>query len=150
MTVILNLPLTGVPKRTILDMAFEGCGLAGFDFDRTAEEIVAALRKLNAMMREWPWSLAGYNQPAYGAGLPEELSNIAEGAENAVADELAVRIAPGLGLTVSPEQRAKAATSRSTFVAQFGSLPSSDLAGSTPLGSGSRRWYRGAAFSGRA
>lgn len=145
MTVILNLPVTGVPKRTILDMAFESVGLPGSEFDRSAEEQTAALRKLNAMMKEWPWSLARYNQPSYGVGLPEELSNIPGDAESAVSAELALRIAPGLGLTLSPEQRAMRAQTRAMFVATYVTIPTCDIVGGTPLGAGNR--WSGRRFS---
>lgn len=140
MTVTLNIGAAGVPKRTILDMAFESAGLAGFELDRTAEEQTAALRKLNAMMKEWPWSLAAYNQPSYSVGLPEELSNIPGDAESAVSDELAMRIAPGLGLSLSAEQRAVRAQTRAMFVATYTTIPSCDLPGGVPLGSGHRWW----------
>ena len=86
--ITLSLPAGGRLKSDILDLAFDDCGAAGFAFDRTPEEQSAALRKLNALMLERPWSLLGYRQPTYGAGLPEEQSGIPDFAFNTVAQYL--------------------------------------------------------------
>lgn len=141
MTVILNIP-AGRIKRDIIELAFDDCGLAGYEFDRTPEEQNMALRKLNAMMLEWPWSQLGYAQPTYGVGRAEDASGLPDEAVNAVAQYLALRIAPGIGNTLSPEQRASMARSLQTMQAQIAVVPVMRQRANTPLGSGRRRWGR--------
>src|SRR6185437_322541 len=57
-------------KRVIVEMAFEEIGLAGYEFDTTAEEYASALRRLDAIMAEWRTSSLdiGYNAPAVVGG----------------------------------------------------------------------------------
>lgn len=140
MTITLSLP-TGRPKRDIIELAFDDCGLAGYEFDRTADEQTMALRKLNAMMDEWPWSLLGYSQPAYGVGQIEEPSGIPNEAVSTVGQYLARRIVPGMGGAVSDDLKATLARSFSVLLAQTATIPDMSLPGNTPLGSG-RRGYR--------
>lgn len=140
MSVTLTIP-TGRPKREILELAFDDCGLAGYEFDRTPEEQSMALRKLNALMLEHPWNKLGYTQPAYGVGLAEEPSGLPDTAINAVAQYLALRIAPGIGNTLSAEQKATMSRSLSLLQSEVATLPKMDLAGSTVRGTGNR-WSR--------
>ncbi len=137
MTVFISLP-EGRPKRDIIELAFDDCGFAGYEFDRTPEEQSMALRKLNALMMEWPWSQLGYDQPSYGVGQVEGPSGLPDEAINAVAQHLALRIAPGLAATLSPEARASMAQSRATLFAQIATVPTMPMPGNTPRGTGHR------------
>lgn len=142
MTVVLSIP-AGRPKRDIIELAFDDCGLAGYEFDRTPEEQSMALRKLNALMLEHPWNQLGYTQPAYGVGLAEEPSGLPDDTINAVAQYLALRIVPGIGASLSPEQKATMARSLALLQSEYAVIPTMDLAGSTVRGSGqrnSRHW----------
>lgn len=139
MTIVISTPV-GRPKRDIIELAFDDCGLAGYEFDRSPEEQGVALRKLNALMMEWPWNQLGYNQPSYGAGQVEGPSGIPDFAINAVAQYLALRIAPGIGNTLSPEARASMVQSRATLFAQLATVPSMAMPGNTPRGTGQRFW----------
>jgi len=149
MTITLSLPLGGKLKSEILDMAFDDCGAAGFAFDRTPEEQSAALRKLNALMLEQPWSLLTYAQPSYGAGLPEEQSGIPDFAVNAVAQYLALRIAPGMGGTLSPEATKALGRSLLTMQSQLATIPTTQLPGNTVRGAGRNRYTRRYPYTGR-
>jgi hypothetical protein len=137
MTVTISLPV-GRPKRDIIELAFDDCGLAGYEFDRTPEEQGMALRKLNALMMEWPWSGLGYSQPSYGTGQVEGPSGIPDSAINAVAQYLALRIAPGMGNALSPELRASMASSKAVLFAQLAVIPDMALPGNTTRGTGNR------------
>lgn len=128
MTVVLNTNDGGPAKRDIIEMAFEDCGSAGYEFGRTPEEVASALRKLNVLMAEW--SEAGininYNQPDYGAGDPEEGSGIPLSAMGAVAGFLALRIAPQMGVALPPEQRTALGMSYNRLLSstyQMGAMP---------------------------
>lgn len=147
--ITLFLPAGGRLKSDILDIAFDDCGAAGFAFDRTPEEQSAALRKLNALMLEQPWSLLGYKQPTYGAGLPEEQSGLPDFAVNAVAQYLALRIAPGMAVTLSPEATRAMGRSLLTMQSQLATIPSIELPGNTVRGSGHNRYSRRYPYTGR-
>lgn len=147
--ITLSLPTGGKLKSDILDLAFDDCGAAGFAFDRTPEEQSAALRKLNALMLELPWALLGYSQPTYGAGLPEEQSGIPDFAFNTVAQYLALRIAPGMAVSLSPEATRAMARSLMTMQGEMASVPTAQLPGNTVRGSGHNRYTRRYPYSGR-
>lgn len=133
MTILVSIP-EGRPKRDIIELAFDDCGLAGYEFDRTPEEQTMALRKLNAMMMEWPWSLLGYRQPTYAVGLPEEPSGVPDDTVNTIAQYLAQRIAPGIGTSLPPEQRATMARSLSLLQAQYAKVPDTTVPDGFPRG----------------
>ena len=147
MTITISVPV-GRPKRDIIELAFDDCGLAGYEFDRTPEEQSMALRKLNALMLEWPWNKLGYAQPAYGAGQVEGASGLPDAAINAVAQYLALRIAPGIGNTLSAESRASMAHSRAVLFGEIATIPDMSLPGNTARGQGNR--YRASPFTPRA
>jgi len=142
MTTIIPTPV-GVPKRVILDTAFEECSLAGYEFDREPEEITMGLRRLNMMMAEYPWNQLAYEQPDYGQGLPEDLSGLPTKAVNAVAMHLALRIAPALGRGLAPEQRAALAVSRANLFAELATIPAVEPAQTSLRGAGWRFWRGG-------
>lgn len=134
-TIVIN--ETGPLKRDIIEMAFEECGSAGFEFERDPDEVVAALRRLNTMMREWPWNRLGYVQPDYGAGAPEERSGIPDAALGAVAGYLALKIAPMLGATLSTETKTALSKSYLLVLAAVSKPPRLHM-GMTPRGAGAR------------
>jgi hypothetical protein len=101
MTILVTVDPGGPTKGAIIDLMFGDLGINDYD----ADETVKALLRLNAMMREHPWSLLGYEQPDYGAGLTTDESGIVDDALLAVASNLAIVVAPTKGKTLSPEQR---------------------------------------------
>jgi hypothetical protein len=138
MTVILPLGTIGPPKRQIIELAFGDIGTAGYEFGRTPEEIADALLRLNALMREWPFSTLGYVQPDYGVGSPDDLSGIADEWLSVVASKLALRICPMMGATLSPEARTAMATSMALLHAAAATIPTMPFSAATPAGAGTR------------
>jgi hypothetical protein len=138
--VTISLTTTGRKKRDIVEMALEICGLAGFEFEHTPEEISSTLRILDTMMAEHPWNLTGYNAATYGAGLPEDLSGLAEIDVSAVVHHLALRRAPGLGASLSPEAKASITRSYGDLTARYASIVTMPLGPNTVRGSGKRRF----------
>lgn len=138
---ILTISDSGPLKRDIIEMAFEECGSAGYEFERDPEEVKSALRKLNAMMREWPWNTLGYVQGDYAEGQPAEFSGIPEHALSAVSGYLALRIAPAMGASLSPEMKSTLSRSYSLVVSEAATkiVPTLRTATSTVLGSGRTR-----------
>lgn len=141
MTTLIPLPDTGQPKRVILDIAFEERGLAGYEFDRDAEEISMALRRLNAMMSQWPWSLIPFDRPTRGQGRPEDPSGLPDNAVQAVAMHLASLLRIGEPLTA--EQKANAVTARKTLFSEYvtPAVPRVEIPVHEPRGVSDRRWW---------
>ncbi len=141
MTTLLPLPDTGQPKRVILDIAFEERGLAGYEFDRDAEEVTMALRRLNVMMGQWPWSLVPFDRPTRGQGRPEDPSGLPDNAIQAVAMHLASLLRIGEPLTA--EQKANAVTARKTLFSEYvtPTVPRVEIPAHEPRGVSDRRWW---------
>jgi hypothetical protein len=122
---VITLDATGVPKSTIVEGAYELCGLSGFEYERTAEELTTGLRKLNALMSLLAKKGAdlGFVFPTYGYGLLEEPSGIPDDAVEPVTSLLAVRLAPSLGVALKPEAIAVAAGAMSDLLANYVTAP---------------------------
>lgn len=129
--------VTGRPKRDIIQMAREFCGLAGYEFDGTPEEEASHLRKLDAMMAEWPWNTLGYNSDPPGGGTASDGSGLANSAINAVSMYLGLSIAPGLTTAIKPAAAATMARSYSLLFAQVATVPTMPRR-NTPRGAGNR------------
>jgi hypothetical protein len=137
----ITIPLAGGPyKRQIVEMAYSKCALAGYEFGRTPEEVNDALSELNAMMLEWPFSMLGFVQPAYGVGDGEEQSGIPPETLAGVAAQLALRLAPNMGKTLSPEANASIARSMALIHSHplVVSVPTQPFQARTPRGMGNR------------
>lgn len=128
--------ITGRPKRDLIEMAFEFCGSAGYEFERTPEEVSAALRQLDLMMTEEPWVRTGYD---LGAGLPEDPSGLADEDVPASYMHLALRLSPGLGASLSPTAAASITRSFNSVCSRYAVMPTALIAANTPRGSGHPR-----------
>ena len=137
MPITIQTATDGPPKRQLIELAFGEIGSAGYEFGRTPEEVTDALLRLNALMREWPWNLLNYVQPSYGVGEPDDASGISYEAMNGVSAALALRIAPVMGATLSPESRANLSSAVSKIYAMTATIPSMPFAQHTPRGLGS-------------
>lgn len=138
MTITLTLGTSGPLKRDIIELAFGELAMAGYEFGRTPDEIRDALLRLNAMMREWPFSTLGYQQPDYGNGSAEDVSGVDPQWLNVIASKLALRIAPAFGASMSPDAKANLATAMSLLQAGAATIPTMPLARNTPRGAGNR------------
>jgi hypothetical protein len=136
-SVVVTLSDSGPSKGELADMALEECGLAGFEFQRTPEEIASAIRELDTMMYEWPWSLLGFAHADFGTGSPADLSGIPFAAKAVTVKHLALRLAPKMMGTLSPESRASLARSMALLQAEYATVPTAKLM-STPAGAGNR------------
>lgn len=141
MPIIIDIADQGPPKRHIIELAFSECAMAGYEFGRTPEEVTDALLRLNALMAEWKAMRGidlGYDQPPYGAGNPDVLSGIPLEALNTVASFLALRIAPMMGASITPEARGNLNRSLRLLEAHYAGVPTMPLQADTPRGAGHR------------
>lgn len=139
---LIDLPSTNT-KRQIVEMAYEECSLAGYEFNVTPEELVSGLRKLDAMMAEWrvmSKDLA-YNFPAtFGEGDLDDLSGIPDAAVSGVSISLALAIMPAMGKAMSPESMNRYGRAMDAIKAMCAVIPTVAWPSGVPAGAGNRRW----------
>lgn len=136
MTVTLTISPGGPTKGQIVQLAY---GAMNID-DPDADEVVSALLLLDAMMAENPWNGLGYEAASYGAGLPTDGSGITADALSGVYHELALRIAPTKGKTLSAEFKAAHARSVGYVKSKVAAaqMPAMARHPASPRGSGAR------------
>lgn len=130
-------------KAVLLDLMFEECGRAGYEFDRSPGEDASALRRLDALMAEWQAQgiALNYNFPAtFGQSQPADAAGIPDSAVNTVAAWGAMRIAPGMGKSISPETRKAMSDGLAFLRAETATIPSMKLPTTTGMGIGKKSW----------
>ena len=137
MTIAL-LPSTAT-KRTIVEMAYEECSLAGYEFNVTPEELFSGLRQLDAVMGELRIQGVplGYNFPlSFGQGDLDDAAGIPDDVINVIAIKLALRICPKMNKTMSAESRAALSGGMITLRALAAVLPRTYYSYGTVRGAG--------------
>lgn len=98
-------------KRQFIEQAFEEIGLASFVYALQPNQLASALRRLDAMMAHWNsfGVRLGYPIPSNpeDSTLDQE-SGVPDSANEAIFLNLAIRLAPGFGKTVSPDTKMNA------------------------------------------
>lgn len=135
-------PISTATKRAVVEMAYEECSLAGYEFNQTPEELFTGLRRLDALMREWEPTLPlGYNFPAsFGGGDLAEPVGIPDQALDVAAKYLALRISPVMGKDMNPAAVYALSAGMAALRAQSQFSPRVSLPGSTVRGMGNRPW----------
>lgn len=98
----------GYTKRQYVQAAFDEIGYASYEFDLSSEVLEAGMRRLDAMMAEWNAKgiRLGYPLPVNPADSDlDEQTYVPDSANEAIIANLAIRLAPGRGKTVSMETR---------------------------------------------
>jgi len=130
-------------KRQIVEMAYEECSLAGYEFNVTPEELFSGLRKLDALMAEWRATDKdlNYNAPeTFGGGDLEDMSGVPDATISGVAISLAMAIAPAMGKAMGQETRQRLASGMMAIRSICARARESGWARSTVAGSGNRYW----------
>lgn len=148
MPTLAPIPGYGVTKGSLVETAFEYCGLAGYEFERTPEEIASGMRALAMLMMEAPFDRAGFNVVDFGFGLPEEGSNLLNADVPAIGFFLALRMATLQGKTLPSSFFAMANPSMYAFKARYAIILEQAYRPGTIRGSGARNDfnYNGAYF----
>lgn len=130
-------------KRQFITAALEEIGIASYEFELTAEQEQAALRRLDSMMADWN---ARGIRVSYPMPSSPELSNIdsetsvPDRCNEAIITNLAVRLAPSYGKTVSTDTKA---TAKRGYNLLLSVLPTEQqLPTSMPAGAGNKTWRR--------
>jgi len=128
-------------KGFILDRIFEEVGLAGYEFDRSPEQDISALSKMDVLMAQWQAQRMNlnYNFPSsMGGGDPSDVAGVPDFAIDAIAVSVAMRVAPGMGKSMSVESRRALTESMTMIRAVTAKIPCMSLTRTTPIGMGNR------------
>lgn len=128
-------------KAVILQMAYDELAITNGVFSVTPEDQRLSLNRLDAMMAEWEADgvALGYSYPAtYGESLPANASGLQDAVVQAVATNLAVRIAPTIGKTASGETRKAANRGMNMLRVRTLTVPTMQLPSRLPKGQGNR------------
>lgn len=128
-------------KRQLVEQAYEEIGLAAYVYDLSPEQLQSAMRRMDSMVSTWMTKgiLLGYPVPVnpQNADL-DESSNIPDTAVDAVYQNLAIRLAPGMGKQVSLELKALAKASYDALLMKAAFPNEMQYDGSLPLGAGNK------------
>lgn len=135
----------GVTKRKLIEKAFQEIGLAGYEFDPQPDEYSVAMSRLDDLMAEWagPGNNMdlGYNFPLeYGGGDIDDVAGIPNFAVNTVGLQLALRIMPAIGKTMTAETRVALAQGIVALRTATAIIPDARYRRTTALGSGNRNY----------
>jgi hypothetical protein len=134
----------GYTKRQFVTAAFEEIGLADYVFDLSPEQLESALRRLDAMLMEW--NAKGIRLGYASTSSPQDSdldteTNVPDSAWEAVITNLAVRIAPGYGKTVSPDTKMVAKQGYNTLLQRATFPLEQQLPETMPSGAGNKPWW---------
>jgi hypothetical protein len=109
-------------KRQFVVQAFEEIGYASYTYDLQPEQLQAGLRRLEALMGTWNGRGIRLGYPLTNNPDSAELdvsSNVPDAANEAIYTNLAIRIAPIVGKTVSMETKQAARSAYMELLSRF-------------------------------
>jgi hypothetical protein len=129
-------------KKQIIEQAFEEIGLASYIFDITADQLESALRRLDLMVASWQARniQIGYPLPASpgNSNIDDEIQTSLNNNEALVLN-LAVRLAPAYGKSVSPDTKATAKLLYDQLLIEAAMPYEQQFVRTLPLGAGYKR-----------
>ena len=131
----------GWTKRQFVTQAFDEIGLAAYVFDLTPEQLQSALRRLDAMLASWNAKGIRLGYPIPGSPQDSNIdadTDVPDSANEAIYSNLAVKLAPSFGKTVSAETKASAKMGYDTLLSLAAMPMEMQLPGSMPSGAGSK------------
>lgn len=133
----------GWTKGQFIEAAFEEIGLGSYVFDMQPDQLNMALRRLDSLMATWNANgvRLSYPQPCCPNGSEmTDKTYVPDSANEAIYTNLAIRIAPTMGKTISAETRACAKQGYNVLLARAAMPHQMQLPGSMPAGAGNRYW----------
>lgn len=133
-------------KRQFIEAAFAEIGIASYNFDLSAEMLAEGMKRLDSMMAAWnaKGMRLGYPIPSSPSqGSLDDDTYIPDSANEAVYQNLAIKIAPMVGKQVSPDLKQSAAMAYNIMLAKNMEIPERQLSVTIPAGAGNkwRRFY---------
>lgn len=134
----------GWTKRQLAAEALGEIGIANYEFDITPDEQSMVIRRLDGLLATWENSFQirlGYKFPAAPDGSdPDDDSGIPDGASEAVYLNLAIRIAPSFGKTLSADTRTSARQGWDALLKYAAAPIEQQLPSTLPRGAGNKAW----------
>ena len=130
-------------KRQFVTQAFEELGLAAYVFDLYPEQMESAMKRLDAMMATWNAKGIRLGYPIPGSpenGSLSDETSVPDAANEAIFLNLAVRLAPSFGKTVSPDTKLNAKSAYDNLLSLAAAPVEMQLPGTLPLGAGNKPW----------
>lgn len=128
-------------KKQFIVQAFDELGIAGYVYDLQPEQLQTALRRLDSMMATWNalGIRIGYPLPdSPGESDLDAATSVPDKANEAVYTNLAIRLAPGMGKTVSIDTKLAAKAAYTNLLIAGAQLIEMELPGTLPLGAGNK------------
>ncbi len=124
-------------RRQVVTRAFKKLGISN-EFDVSPDELTGAVEELNSLMATWSGRnlRVGYSP---GTGLDDE-TGIVDVADDAVAFNLAIRLAPDVGKVPHPDLKVDARRAYLALLTQRVRLMPVQLPAEMPAGAGNRRY----------
>lgn len=133
----------GWTKRQFIEQAYTECGYATYEFDLQPEQLETAMRRLDSMLATWNGKgiRLGYPIPSspQNSDLDQETS-VPDSANEAIYTNLAIRIAPIIGKTISAETKTAARVAYMELLSRFAKAPQQQFPSTLPLGAGNKPW----------
>ena len=130
-------------KHQFVQGAFEELGLADYVFDLSSDEMRSGLRRLDAMMAEWNGSGIRLGYPLVSSPENSVLTaetGVPDSANEAIITNLAIRLAPQFGKTVSPYTMVAASKAYKTLVSLSAQPIEMKTPNTLPKGAGWKDW----------
>ena len=116
----------GWTKRDIVNQAYEAIGIATYDFDLQPQQLVSAVKMLDLMVAAWPFRI-GYAMADPSDVLLDAETGVPDMACEALYSNLALRLGPNMGKTISPELTRTANAAKDALYAIAGTIPRTPL-----------------------
>jgi len=136
----------GWTKRQYIEAALTEIGLADFVYDLTPADLQSALRRLDSMMAQWEVRgiRVSYPSASTQAGSDvDAVTSVPEAANEAIITNLAKRLAPSYGKTVSAETLATARAAIAGLTTFTARIPEMQFPSTLPRGAGLKPWRGG-------
>lgn len=132
----------GWTKEQFVLAAFEEIGKADYAFDLQPEQLLAGLRRLDSMMAEWNGDGIRLGYPLPSSPSDSNYSadtNVPDKANTAIYANLAIRVAPIIGKTVSAETKMTARNAYRVLLNAATMPNEQQFPGTMPAGAGTKQ-----------
>lgn len=131
-------------KREFVNQAFEAIGLANYVFDLSPEELQSAVRQMDTMLATWNSKGIRISYPIPSTPSDTDLdteTQVPDSANEAIYLNLALRLAPGFGKSVTAELKQFAFSAYRDLLKLFASAPvEMQFPETLPRGAGNKPW----------
>lgn len=130
-------------KRDFVIQAFEEIGYASYIYDAMPEQLDSVLRTLDAMMGSWNalGIRVGYPIPSSPSDSDiNQITDVTDSAIEAIYTNLAIRIGPRFGKSISQETRQIAKAGYDALLTKLSMPTPMQFPNTVPAGAGNKPW----------